>query len=93
MIIRTSPLIPEMRQGFFECTVCRNTVEIEVDRGRIEEPLLCQNCNVNHTFQLIHNRSFFMDKQIIKVQESPGLKFLFTLSIYLYTEAVKNYFR
>jgi hypothetical protein len=47
-------------------------VENEVDRGRIEEPTVCANCNNAHCFQLIHNRSMFMDKQIIKLQESPG---------------------
>ena len=72
MVIRTSQLIPEMRQGFFECALCKNTVEVEIDRGRVEEPTLCQHCHANHSFQLIHNRCLFMDKQMIKLQESPG---------------------
>uniref|UniRef100_A0A915IQA1 DNA replication licensing factor MCM4 n=1 Tax=Romanomermis culicivorax TaxID=13658 RepID=A0A915IQA1_ROMCU len=72
MVIRTSSLIPEMRQGLFECMLCKNTIEMEIDRGRIEEPILCQNCATSHSFQLIHNRSLFMDKQIVKLQESPG---------------------
>uniref|UniRef100_A0A914W1S5 DNA replication licensing factor MCM4 n=1 Tax=Plectus sambesii TaxID=2011161 RepID=A0A914W1S5_9BILA len=71
MITRTSPLVPEMRQGYFECTICKNAVENEVDRGRIEEPTVCSNCDSSHCFQLMHNRSIFMDKQIIKLQESP----------------------
>uniref|UniRef100_A0A158R5C2 DNA replication licensing factor MCM4 n=1 Tax=Syphacia muris TaxID=451379 RepID=A0A158R5C2_9BILA len=71
MVTRTSPLIPEMRQGFFQCLICENIVESEVDRGRIEEPVLCNNCQQKFCFQLIHNRSKFMDKQIIKLQESP----------------------
>lgn len=71
MVTRTSTLIPEMRQGFFKCSFCNANVESEVDRGRIEEPSVCQNCQHNYCFQLIHNRSIFMDKQIIKLQESP----------------------
>ncbi|VDD92586.1 unnamed protein product [Enterobius vermicularis] len=71
MITRTSALIPEMRQGFFQCLFCDYTIENEVDRGRIEEPVLCPNCQQKFCFHLIHNRSQFMDKQVIKLQESP----------------------
>ncbi|VDL71979.1 unnamed protein product [Nippostrongylus brasiliensis] len=71
MVTRTSSLIPEMRMGFFQCSVCKFSVESEVDRGRIEEPTTCTNCSNTMCFQLIHNRSLFLDKQIIKLQESP----------------------
>ncbi|EPB73239.1 MCM2/3/5 family protein [Ancylostoma ceylanicum] len=71
MVTRTSSLIPEMRMGFFQCSVCKFCVESEVDRGRIEEPTVCTNCSNTMCFQLIHNRSIFLDKQIIKLQESP----------------------
>lgn len=71
MVIRTSSLIPEMREAFFQCHICRNTLAVEIERGRIEEPTLCRNCNTNHSFQLIHNRSHFSDKQMVKLQESP----------------------
>ncbi|EFO18222.1 DNA replication licensing factor mcm4-B [Loa loa] len=71
MVIRTSPLIPEMKQAYFQCTVCNFPVDVEVDRGRIEEPAMCHNCQSKYSFQLVHNRSLFMDKQIIKLQESP----------------------
>ncbi|KAE9419253.1 hypothetical protein Angca_004831 [Angiostrongylus cantonensis] len=71
MVTRTSSLIPEMRLGFFQCSVCKFSVESEVDRGRIEEPTTCSNCSNTMCFQLIHNRSIFLDKQIIKLQESP----------------------
>ncbi|XP_064641337.1 DNA replication licensing factor mcm4-A-like [Lineus longissimus] len=71
MVIRTSPLIPEMREAFFRCYVCNNSVTVEIDRGRISEPTLCQNCNTNHSFAMVHNRSQFTDKQMVKLQESP----------------------
>ena len=97
MVIRTSNLIPEMREGtgiytcvemllalisydgagvvaFFRCSVCQNTESVEIDRGRIAEPNLCRNCNTYHSYQLMHNRSHFTDKQIVKLQESPGKK-------------------
>lgn len=72
MVIRTSSLIPEMREAFFVCYVCKNSQTVEIERGRIAEPTLCQNCNTNHSYQLIHNRSQFSDKQMVKLQEAPG---------------------
>uniref|UniRef100_X1Z8H6 DNA replication licensing factor MCM4 n=1 Tax=Capitella teleta TaxID=283909 RepID=X1Z8H6_CAPTE len=71
MVIRSSTLIPEMREAFFQCHVCHNCVAVEIERGRIAEPALCQHCNTNHSFQLIHNRSAFTDKQMVKLQEAP----------------------
>ncbi|KAG7262467.1 hypothetical protein CRUP_007179, partial [Coryphaenoides rupestris] len=71
MVIRTSQLIPEMQEAFFQCQVCAYSTRVEVDRGRIAEPAVCRNCNTTHSLALIHNRSMFSDKQMIKVQESP----------------------
>merc|ERR1711936_879548 len=71
MVIRASNLIPEMAEAFFQCSVCHNTAEVEIERGRILEPTLCSQCNTNHSFSLVHNRSKFTDKQMGKLQESP----------------------
>lgn len=71
MVIRSSNIIPEMREAFFKCIVCSFSTAVEIDRGRIHEPTLCSNCNTNHCFQLVHNRSQFTDKQMVKLQEAP----------------------
>ncbi|XP_076000568.1 DNA replication licensing factor MCM4 [Genypterus blacodes] len=71
MVIRTSQLIPEMQEAFFQCQVCAYSTRVEVDRGRIAEPAVCRNCNNTHSLALVHNRSGFSDKQMIKIQESP----------------------
>uniref|UniRef100_A0A8C4YZK6 DNA replication licensing factor MCM4 n=1 Tax=Gadus morhua TaxID=8049 RepID=A0A8C4YZK6_GADMO len=71
MVIRTSQLIPEMQEAFFQCAVCAFSARVEVDRGRIAEPAVCRNCNTTHSLALIHNRSMFSDKQMVKIQESP----------------------
>ncbi|TSL82584.1 DNA replication licensing factor mcm4 [Bagarius yarrelli] len=71
MVIRTSQLIPEMQEAFFRCQVCAFNARVEVDRGRIAEPAVCRNCNTTHSLALVHNRSVFSDKQMIKLQESP----------------------
>ncbi|XP_069777639.1 DNA replication licensing factor MCM4 isoform X2 [Narcine bancroftii] len=71
MVIRSSQLIPEMQEAFFSCQVCAFCTRVEVDRGRIAEPSVCKNCNTTHSMALIHNRSLFSDKQMVKLQESP----------------------
>lgn len=71
MVIRTSNLIPEINEALFRCSVCHLEASVEVERGRIAEPTLCTHCNTNHSFTLIHNRSHFSDKQMVKLQESP----------------------
>lgn len=71
MVIRSSQLIPEMQEAVFRCHVCGAGARVEIDRGRIAEPALCRNCNTTHSMALIHNRSLFSDKQMIKLQESP----------------------
>ncbi|KAF7995852.1 hypothetical protein HCN44_006959 [Aphidius gifuensis] len=71
MVIRTSNVMPEMREAFFRCIICSFSTLVEVDRGRISEPTVCTHCNNNYCFSLIHNRSHYSDKQMIKFQESP----------------------
>ncbi|EGI59140.1 PREDICTED: DNA replication licensing factor MCM4 [Acromyrmex echinatior] len=71
MVIRTSNILPEMREAFFKCIVCSFTTTVIIDRGHIAEPTVCTHCNNNFCFSLVHNRSHFTDKQMIKLQESP----------------------
>jgi DNA replication licensing factor MCM4 len=73
MVIRTSNIMPEMREGYFKCSVCEHGAKAEIDRGKILEPVLCPNCNTNFAFSLIHNRSSFADKQLIRLQEDLGM--------------------
>ena len=69
--------------AFFQCYVCHASVTVEIDRGRISEPALCRNCNTNHSMVLIHNRSQYTDKQITKLQESPGCLLLLSFSLWM----------
>lgn len=71
LVIRSSGIIPEMYEAFFECYNCHFTVVVEIDCGRIIEPTVCTNCNTTRSLGIIHNRSRFSDKQVIKLQESP----------------------
>ncbi|KAL7420929.1 MCM DNA helicase complex subunit [Cryptotrichosporon argae] len=74
LVIRATPVIPDMTTAFFRCLVCQHTVQVEIDRGRIAEPEQCprtEDCGLKGTMSLIHNRSEFTDKQVVRLQETP----------------------
>ncbi|KKY23582.1 putative dna replication licensing factor [Phaeomoniella chlamydospora] len=73
LVIRATPIIPDMKDAFFKCTVCEHTVKVDIDRGKIAEPTICPRraCASKESMRIVHNRSTFADKQIIKLQETP----------------------
>jgi DNA replication licensing factor MCM4 len=71
MVIRTSAVIPDLSEAYFECVDCHNGVIVGIERGRILEPAKCANCNMRNTMTIIHNRCRYVDKQTIKLQETP----------------------
>lgn len=73
LVIRTTPIIPDMKDAFFRCAVCNHTVKVDIDRGKIAEPTACPRpvCASANSMQIVHNRSGFADKQVIKLQETP----------------------
>lgn len=73
LVIRTTPIIPDMKEAFFRCSVCHHTVKVDIDRGKIAEPTVCPRevCASQNSMQIVHNRSGFSDKQVIKLQETP----------------------
>ena len=75
LIIRVSNILPDMRIAYFCCTRCNTVVTSENIKGRITEPTKCPNqeCGLANSMELIHNRCLFSDKQIVKIQETPGI--------------------
>lgn len=73
LVIRTTPIIPDMKDAFFRCAICHHTVKVDIDRGKIAEPTRCPRevCDSPNSMQIVHNRSGFSDKQIVKLQETP----------------------
>jgi len=73
LVIRATPVIPDMQIAFFRCLVCQHTMQVEIDRGRINEPERCPRdvCNSQGSMSLIHNRCEFTDKQVVRLQETP----------------------
>jgi len=72
MVVRTSPIIPDLKVAHFACTICSHSEAITLERGRISEPTVCGECNIKDAFELVHNRSMFADKQMVRVQETPN---------------------
>ncbi|KAL7561237.1 hypothetical protein ACA910_004158 [Epithemia clementina (nom. ined.)] len=74
MIVRTSPILPDLKVAHFSCTLCGHDIQVAVDRGRIAEPSgKCPECNAKASscYQLVHNRSLYSDKQCVRLQETP----------------------
>lgn len=73
LVIRTTPVIPDMKEAFFVCSVCGHAVLVSIDRGKIAEPVRCSRevCKSKDSMQIVHNRCIFADKQVIKLQETP----------------------
>ena len=72
MVVRTSPVIPDLKVAHFACTICSYSDAITLERGRISEPTVCPECNIKNGFELVHNRSMFADKQMVRIQETPN---------------------
>lgn len=75
LMIRASPIIPDMKEAFFRCLICDYTVTVNVDRGRILEPTRCgrESCDSENSMTLVHNRCLFSDKQVARIQETPDV--------------------
>ncbi|KKA26739.1 hypothetical protein TD95_000889 [Thielaviopsis punctulata] len=73
LVIRATPVIPDMKAALFKCGVCNWSVSVFIERDRISEPTVCGNndCGMKNSMQIQHNRCQFDDKQILKLQETP----------------------
>ncbi|GAA5977457.1 hypothetical protein JCM11641_000969 [Rhodosporidiobolus odoratus] len=94
LVIRATPIIPDMKLAFFRCLSCSHTLTVEIDRGKIAEPDRCPRdvCNVQGSMVLVHNRCEFADRQIVRLQETPDAvpdgQTPHTVSLGLYDELV-----
>lgn len=75
LVLRATAIIPDMKVAFFKCNACDHTIAVEIDRGVISEPTKCPRevCGQTNSMMIVHNRSSFADKQVIKLQETPDL--------------------
>ena len=71
MVTRGSYIIPDLKSAFFQCSKCKRTETVDIDRGFIKEPEKCLTCLEARTMSIVFNRCTFEDKQIVKLQETP----------------------
>lgn len=71
MVIRASPVIPDIQRAMYRCQACRSMKDVMIAYGRIDEPRKCQVCNTKDSYVLVHSRSTFSDKQMVRLQEAP----------------------
>ena len=71
MVTRASQVIPDLKQAFYQCSKCRHTIAVDIDRGYINEPVQCPTCTTRGTLGIVFNRSVFTDRQVVKLQETP----------------------
>jgi DNA replication licensing factor MCM4 len=72
LVIRVSPILPDLKSATFQCAVCMRNKTVELDRGRIDEPTRCDpGCMTQHSMRLLHNLCQFTDKQLVRLQETP----------------------
>ncbi|KAI0753308.1 MCM-domain-containing protein [Daedaleopsis nitida] len=94
LVIRATPVIPDMKVAFFRCLTCNHTVQAEIERGKIDEPGRCPRdvCGTEGSMTLVHNRCEFSDRQIIRLQETPDAvpdgQTPHTVSLSVYNELV-----
>jgi DNA replicative helicase MCM subunit Mcm2 (Cdc46/Mcm family) len=58
------------REACFVCEKCGHEEMVPSQLGHLEEPLVCGNpmCREKWTMKMVHNRSTFHNKQIVKMQ-------------------------
>jgi hypothetical protein len=71
MVVRCSPLVPDLKIASFVCQICGHVLEVTVDRGKIAEPTQCNTCLKKNSHKLVHNRSIYSNKQVVRLQETP----------------------
>ena len=61
------------REACFVCEKCGHEEMVASQLGHLEEPLICGNqmCREKWTMKMVHNRSTFHNKQIVKMQVLP----------------------
>ena len=75
MVTHTSSVVPDLKQAHYKCVVCGGSVDVLVDRGRVDEPSKCARagCGAKGAMELIHTRvRIFTDRQIVRLQEAPS---------------------
>lgn len=94
-VIRASNPIPELKVALFRCNNCGREMPRPVENSKISEPSVCEDTSCgSKDIQMVHDRSFFFDRQIIRIQETPDSvpdgQTPHTVSVVVYDELVDS---
>ncbi|KAK1225144.1 MCM DNA helicase complex subunit [Marasmius sp. AFHP31] len=69
LVVRATPVFPEMQQVFFRRLACLHTMQVDFERGKIEESARCpcDVCSTVGSMSLIYNRSTYSGRQVIRL--------------------------
>ncbi len=67
VIRQITDVLPKLKLAVWECTKCGNTYKISQEGQSIKKPSICE-CK-NKEFDLLEDKSFFIDYQKIQIQE------------------------
>jgi DNA replication licensing factor MCM6 len=73
-VTRTSEVRPELIRGHFKCRVCGAEIPNVQQNFQYTEPSICpsRSCNNHSRFQLLTDKSYFVDWQRVLIQENPA---------------------
>ena len=73
-VTRTSEVRPELLNATFKCRVCGAEISNVIQNFQYTEPAICptKSCNNRSKFELLADRSTFVDWQRVLVQENPS---------------------
>jgi DNA replication licensing factor MCM4 len=71
LVIRTSPLIPDLAEAAMKCSHCGGIEKVRVTNCRVIEPSSCRLCRSTNCFEIQPSLSAFTDRQYLKLQEAP----------------------
>lgn len=74
IIRKNTEVLPRLQIAAFECQACGQINNVPQDRGKLEEPTRCSQCDTEKPktrFRLVTSESEFVDVQKIEIQENP----------------------
>ncbi|MCL4330506.1 MAG: AAA family ATPase [Candidatus Thermoplasmatota archaeon] len=74
IIRKNTEVLPRLQNAAFQCSQCSHVNMAPQVRGRVEEPVVCEQCDGEKPkvrFKLLPNESGFVDIEKIEIQENP----------------------
>ncbi|GGM74059.1 ATPase AAA [Thermogymnomonas acidicola] len=74
IVRKNTEVMPRLYYASFQCSNCGHVMRIRQERGRLEEPQVCEGCGEDRhkvRFRLDLSDSEFVDSQKIEIQENP----------------------